>query len=246
MVLRGGLSNLPEDLRDVLGNLIQSTDQRRSREAAVAEGGGHWPRRDRWLHSRSRCEDPVVEIHLYDQTGSALGGIVRMTTSVEGPRDHVATRIFFADAEADEYEQNIQIADLNMLNVALAVIKSKKLCGFYDFEHELRRSTRSTATTCSMRTRRHEARVDFARVRRTHAPDARTGHALRLDPYATVIHLCACGRGIKVVTPTSPPEWHLTWGGDAVSLYPSIGNWQFPCRSHYWIRRNRIIWAGHA
>ena len=63
-------------------------------------------------------------------------------------------------------------------------------------------------------------------------------------PYETAIHLCACGCGIKVVTPISPPEWHLTWDGDTVSLYPSIGNWQFPCRSHYWIRRNRIIWAG--
>src|SRR5581483_9243138 len=46
------------------------------------------------------------------------------------------------------------------------------------------------------------------------------------------------------VTPISPPEWHLTWDGDTVSLYPSVGNWQFPCRSHYWIRRNRIVWAG--
>ena len=32
--------------------------------------------------------------------------------------------------------------------------------------------------------------------------------------------------------------------GERALLYPSIGNWQFPCRSHYWIRRNRIIWAG--
>lgn len=63
-------------------------------------------------------------------------------------------------------------------------------------------------------------------------------------PYATAIHLCACGCGIKVVTPISPPEWHLTWDGDTVSLYPSVGNWQFPCQSHYWIRRNRIVWAG--
>ena len=62
-------------------------------------------------------------------------------------------------------------------------------------------------------------------------------------PYATAVHLCACGCGIKVVTPISPPEWQLRWDGDTVSLHPSIGNWQFPCRSHYWIRRNRIEWA---
>jgi Family of unknown function (DUF6527) len=62
-------------------------------------------------------------------------------------------------------------------------------------------------------------------------------------PYEMAVHLCACGCGIKVVTPISPPEWRLIWDGDTVSLYPSIGNWQFPCRSHYWIRSNRVEWA---
>jgi hypothetical protein len=33
--------------------------------------------------------------------------------------------------------------------------------------------------------------------------------------------------------------------GNTVTLYPSIGNWSFTCRSHYWIRRNKVIWAGH-
>jgi hypothetical protein len=63
-------------------------------------------------------------------------------------------------------------------------------------------------------------------------------------PYEIAVHLCACGCGIKVVTPISPPEWQLIWNGDTVSLTPSIGNWQFPCRSHYWIRRDEIRWAG--
>jgi Family of unknown function (DUF6527) len=63
-------------------------------------------------------------------------------------------------------------------------------------------------------------------------------------PYETAVHLCACGCGIKVVTPISPPEWQLIWDGDTVSLRPSIGNWQFPCRSHYFITRSRVVWAG--
>jgi hypothetical protein len=62
-------------------------------------------------------------------------------------------------------------------------------------------------------------------------------------PYTTAVHLCACGCGVKVVTPISPPAWKLVWDGDTVSLYPSIGNWQFPCRSHYWIRRGEVVWA---
>ena len=61
--------------------------------------------------------------------------------------------------------------------------------------------------------------------------------------YATVTHKCCCGCGKEVVTPISPTDWQLTFDGDSISLHPSIGNWSFPCQSHYWIRRNRIKWA---
>ena len=60
---------------------------------------------------------------------------------------------------------------------------------------------------------------------------------------ATVVHLCACGCGRKVVTPLSPGDWRLTFDGKSLTLLPSIGNWQYPCRSHYWIRSSRIEWA---
>ena len=61
--------------------------------------------------------------------------------------------------------------------------------------------------------------------------------------YGSVIHKCACGCGMEVVTPLSPTDWKLTFDGRSISLYPSIGNWSFPCRSHYWIRNNRVEWA---
>lgn len=61
--------------------------------------------------------------------------------------------------------------------------------------------------------------------------------------YGTAAHLCACGCGSKVVTPISPTGWQLTYDRETVSLYPSIGNWSFPCRSHYFITRNRVRWA---
>jgi hypothetical protein len=62
-------------------------------------------------------------------------------------------------------------------------------------------------------------------------------------PYATAIHKCCCGCGNEVVTPFSPTDWRLTFDGVGVSLAPSIGNWSFPCRSHYWIRGDRVDWA---
>lgn len=64
------------------------------------------------------------------------------------------------------------------------------------------------------------------------------------EKYRTASHLCACGCGEKVVTPLSSADWHLSMDGGKVSLHPSIGNWNYACRSHYWIRRNGISWAG--
>jgi len=61
--------------------------------------------------------------------------------------------------------------------------------------------------------------------------------------FATVAHLCACGCRTKVVTPLKPTDWKLTFDGKTITLDPSIGNWSFPCRSHYWIRNNRVRWA---
>lgn len=58
--------------------------------------------------------------------------------------------------------------------------------------------------------------------------------------YCTAIHKCVCGCGNEVVTPLSPTDWELSFNGKAVSLSPSIGNWNFPCQSHYFITKNRI------
>ncbi len=60
--------------------------------------------------------------------------------------------------------------------------------------------------------------------------------------YTVASHLCVCGCGREVVTPIRPSEWNLTFDGETISLHPSIGNWDFPCQSHYWIKRNKIIW----
>jgi len=59
--------------------------------------------------------------------------------------------------------------------------------------------------------------------------------------YKTAIHLCICGCKNEVVTPISPTDWQLTFDGLSISLSPSIGNWSFECRSHYWITKNKII-----
>ncbi|MBI4825844.1 MAG: hypothetical protein HY807_05415 [Nitrospirae bacterium] len=60
--------------------------------------------------------------------------------------------------------------------------------------------------------------------------------------FAIVSHKCCCGCGNEVVTPLSPTDWKVTFDGESISLYPSIGNWNFDCNSHYWIIKNRVEW----
>jgi hypothetical protein len=80
-----------------------------------------------------------VGMGIFLQDG-ALGGILRITTSTPAKRDHVRgkRRIPLSkEDERNEYDRNIQTAELNALNAALAIIKWKKLCGFYiDLEKE--------------------------------------------------------------------------------------------------------------
>lgn len=84
---------------------------------------------------------PFIDVGIgVKPTGGALGGILAVTTSTAEDRAlvHDRRRIDFSDTdEGDEYDLNIQIADLNALNASLAVIRWKKLFGFYsDLEHE--------------------------------------------------------------------------------------------------------------
>jgi hypothetical protein len=84
---------------------------------------------------------PFVDVGMgVELVDDSLIGTVRVTTSTPAKRDHVrgGHRIPFAGNGRDDlYSRNIQIADLNALNAALAVVKWKKYCGFYkDLEGE--------------------------------------------------------------------------------------------------------------
>lgn len=64
------------------------------------------------------------------------------------------------------------------------------------------------------------------------------------ENYGAAAHLCACGCGSKIRTPIDATEWSIEEDEDGPSLYPSVGNWQQPCRSHYLIRNGNVIWCG--
>ena len=65
--------------------------------------------------------------------------------------------------------------------------------------------------------------------------------------YATAAHKCMCGCGSRIVTPlaeaSAPKRWVMSFDGATVSLHPSIGNWSYPCQSHYWLRHGQVTWS---
>lgn len=64
------------------------------------------------------------------------------------------------------------------------------------------------------------------------------------EEYGAAAHLCACGCGAKVRTPLGPTEWTVIEDAGGPTLWPSVGNWQRPCRSHYVIENGLVHWAG--
>ncbi|MCE7977116.1 MAG: ThiF family adenylyltransferase [Nitrospira sp. NTP1] len=75
--------------------------------------------------------DVGMELELIDDQASIVGAC-RVTLSTPGKRDHFPRHVSLEGSVADDlYGTNIQVADMNALNAALAVLKWKKFCGFY-------------------------------------------------------------------------------------------------------------------
>jgi hypothetical protein len=65
------------------------------------------------------------------------------------------------------------------------------------------------------------------------------------EAFDLTAHKCCCGCGEDVYNKLGPAKWRLTKMPDgSVSLDPSVGNWKYACKSHYWISKNRVIDAG--
>ena len=61
----------------------------------------------------------------------SLIGAIRVTVGTKLKNNHLGSRIGSHEFEENEYANNIQIADLNCLNAMFAILKWKKLSGFY-------------------------------------------------------------------------------------------------------------------
>ncbi len=87
---------------------------------------------------------PFIDVGLgVNAVDDTLIGTVRVTTGTHEKNNHLVDRIPFVDEGNNDYNTNIQIAELNCLNAVLAVIKWKKMCGFYQDLREEHHSTYS-------------------------------------------------------------------------------------------------------
>jgi predicted ThiF/HesA family dinucleotide-utilizing enzyme len=84
--------------------------------------------------------DAGLGVNVVDEN---LIGQLRVTVGSPGKYNHIPNRIGSDSMEDDEYATNIQIADLNALNALMAVVKWKKLSGFYQ---DLKQEFNSTYT----------------------------------------------------------------------------------------------------
>jgi hypothetical protein len=91
-----------------------------------------------WLLSQNK---PFIDVGIgIEEIEGALTGSVRVTSATGFKNDHLNSRISFNDRERGEYDQNIQIAELNSLAASLAIVKWKKFLGFYhdlEYEHQM-------------------------------------------------------------------------------------------------------------
>ena len=73
--------------------------------------------------------------------------------------------------------------------------------------------------------------------------DLQAGVLYVSEEFFTAAHLCACGCGTKIRTPLGPTEWSVEEDPQGPTLWPSVGNWQQACRSHYWFHNGEVVWG---
>lgn len=92
---------------------------------------------DKLTNDKIPFVDVGIGIHAID---GKLTGSARITTGTSEKNDHIDKRVSFVNQGAADYDKNVQIAEINAINAALAVVKWKKLSGFY---HDLNKEFNS-------------------------------------------------------------------------------------------------------
>ena len=97
---------------------------------------------------------PFIDVGMgieMDQNNARLFGVLKVVLSTQESESKADTALLTSGEDVEDlYSQNIQVADLNMMNAALAVIKWKKFMGFYaDLKDEYVISYQTTGNSLS-------------------------------------------------------------------------------------------------
>jgi molybdopterin/thiamine biosynthesis adenylyltransferase len=188
---------------------------------------------------------PYIDVGMFAQlTGNpnvSLGARTRTTFWYPNLPKKSRLNILGERENDDDYSSNIQIAEMNSLNASLAVIRWKKYMKYYnDFEKEKMSIYDSNKNSLVNIKRPIGFKVKIIKLVPKYLQEGILYISLK---YKTASHLCPCGCKHKIVTPFGENGWRLSLILNRASLYPSIGNRTLECKSHYWIKNNKIIWA---
>lgn len=61
--------------------------------------------------------------------------------------------------------------------------------------------------------------------------------------FKCAIHKCMCGCGEIVCTPLDVNQWNWSFDGINASISPSVGNYSFQCKSHYFLKNGTVFWC---
>lgn len=74
-------------------------------------------------------------------------------------------------------------------------------------------------------------------------PKLEEGVVYMAPHYEVSIHKCMCGCGESIAVLLHEDGWKWTFDGKDVSFSPSIGNFQQPCKSHYFLKNGKVQWC---
>lgn len=86
-----------------------------------------------------------MRLHSFDGASDELSGTCRVTACTQEKNDHLDRCLDYAPDDDNLYDSNIQVADMNALNAAMAVIRWKQVVGIYQDQERAHNLTLATS-----------------------------------------------------------------------------------------------------
>lgn len=168
-----------------------------------------------------------------------LDGLIRTTLFMRGTAPVAIKKVPLDRRNEDDiYRVYVQIAELNALNAALAVIRYKQLRSFYFDERHYYQSFISLGSSNWIGGDMKYSLLEVEQFPDTFQP----GVLYWSKKFKISAHLCACGCGDVINLPVDPANYSIRVDKRGPTLRPSVGNWNV-CNAHYFITNGEVRWA---